>query len=284
MVALLLVSVLSVRSSRSRSAVDEPQESPRVSLAWLRLSLLGPGVVAEPAVTWAVEEPAPPAPPAPPPWWMGRDRGWLWLWSCSSASGSGVRGLRSCLRSWFSWLTRSSCPSSSSMRLRWVSRSLAWLSMMLFSSRRYSTALFGLSVLFSMVAGLLMPPPASPGSDPGGARDPPLPTSPDEWGGGKDQRWLYWRLSGVFRGSETESHRVDEAWKLRKTTYPTIPEPKPASWHVRSHWKQQEAEKGAWKRRTSCPSRAFHPTATNQPGIGKLEASWCKIKRKQDDG
>lgn len=51
MVALLLVSVLSVRSSRSRSAVDEPQESPRVSLAWLRLSLLGPGVVADPAVT-----------------------------------------------------------------------------------------------------------------------------------------------------------------------------------------------------------------------------------------
>lgn len=48
MVALLLVSVLSVRSSRSRSVVDEPQESPRVSLVWLLLSLLGPGVVADP--------------------------------------------------------------------------------------------------------------------------------------------------------------------------------------------------------------------------------------------
>lgn len=184
MVALLLVSVLSVRSSRSRSVVDEPQESPRVSLAWLLLSLLGPGVVADPTITWAAEVPPPPPPPLPPPpWWRGRDRGWLWLWSCSAASDPGVRGLRSCLRSWFSWLTRSSWPSSSSMRRRWVSRSLAWLSMMLLSSRRYSTALLGLSVLFSMV-GLY----ASTSLTQFGPRRGPRSTPPHQpwWVGGRE--------------------------------------------------------------------------------------------------
>lgn len=50
MVELVLVSVLSVRSSRSRSVVEEPQERPRVSLVWVLLSLLGPGVVTAPAV------------------------------------------------------------------------------------------------------------------------------------------------------------------------------------------------------------------------------------------
>lgn len=182
MVALLLVSVLSVRSSRSRSrsrsrSVVEPQESPRVSLVWLLLSLPGPGAVADAAVAGASA------------WWMGRDRGWLWFCSCSGVSEPGVRGLRSCFRSWFSWLTRSSWPSSSSMRLRWVSRSLAWFSMMLLSSRRYSTALFGLSVLFSM-AGRCLSASLGPVLTPAGPRDPPLPTSPDEWGGGKDQQIL----------------------------------------------------------------------------------------------
>lgn len=49
-VVLVLVSVLSVRSSRSRSVVEEPQERPRVSLVWALLSRLGPGVVVVPAV------------------------------------------------------------------------------------------------------------------------------------------------------------------------------------------------------------------------------------------
>lgn len=49
MVALVLVSVLSVRSSRSRSVVLEPQERPLVSLVWALLSLLGPGVVVDAA-------------------------------------------------------------------------------------------------------------------------------------------------------------------------------------------------------------------------------------------
>lgn len=50
-VELVLVSVLSVRSSRSLSVVEELQERPRVSLVWLLLSLLGPGVVADPDAT-----------------------------------------------------------------------------------------------------------------------------------------------------------------------------------------------------------------------------------------
>lgn len=49
-----------------------------------------------------------------------------------------------------------------------------------------------------------------PGFGPGGARDPPLPTSPDEWGGGKDQQILWGRLTNVFRTSETGSHRDHE--------------------------------------------------------------------------
>lgn len=49
--ALALVSVLSVRSSRSRSVVEELRDRPRVSLVWVLLSLLGPGVVADPVVT-----------------------------------------------------------------------------------------------------------------------------------------------------------------------------------------------------------------------------------------
>lgn len=52
MVELVVVSVLSVRSSRSLSVVFEPQERPLVSLVWPLLSLLGPGVVADPVVAW----------------------------------------------------------------------------------------------------------------------------------------------------------------------------------------------------------------------------------------
>lgn len=48
-VELVLVSVLSVRSSRS--VVEEPQERPRVSLVWVLLSLPGAGVVADPDIT-----------------------------------------------------------------------------------------------------------------------------------------------------------------------------------------------------------------------------------------
>lgn len=218
---LALVSVLSVRSSRS--VVEEPQERPRVSLPWLLRSRLGAGVVADPAVACAAAvlllPPLLPTAPAAAPqlWWMGRDSGWLWLWFCSGVSDPGVRGVRSCLRSWFSWLTRSSWPSSSSMRRRWVSKSLAWLSIILFSSRRYSTARLGLSGLDSMAGALPLgvgEPPATV-LDPVGQRST-LPTSPNELGGGRDRQSLCQRLTmdfgrpetGSWWGKEVEGFRV----------------------------------------------------------------------------
>lgn len=224
MVELVLVSVLSVRSSRSRSVVEEPQEIPRVSLVWVLLSLLGPGVVTDPAIACATDVlPFPLLPPPPLTWWIGRDRGWLWFWS--GVSEPGVRGLRSCLRSWFSWLTRSSSPSSSSMRLRWVSRSLAWLSMMLLSSRRYSTARLGLSGLVSMVEdlplGVWPPPPAATTVRPRRAEIHP-PHQPWWVGGREGPRKALVEINygpQMFRNRKSQTVR---GWGFRMTTYPQI--------------------------------------------------------------
>lgn len=114
---------------------------------------------------------------------MERGSGWL-LWLSSDGSVAVGRGPLSCLRSWFSWLTRSSWPSSSSMRRLCVSSSLAWLSMMLLSSSRYSTARLGLSGLVSMMAALIpLGPVAATVRTPWG-QDPPPP--PAQKSGGRE--------------------------------------------------------------------------------------------------
>lgn len=148
---MLLVPLLSFLSSLalSFSTGAEPHDRPRVSLVCVCRA--GPGTVDEGALLlmfWCT----------PPALWFGSDDGWpdFELWLCVEFS---VPVFLSCRRSWFSWLTRSSCVSSSSIRLRCVSKSLAWFSMMLFSSRRYSTARLGLSGLDSIVWGLPCPPP-----------------------------------------------------------------------------------------------------------------------------
>lgn len=74
---------------------------------------------------------------------------WVWL-EAPSGGGGGGGGGHGCLssrRSLFSWLRRSNCTSSSSIRRRCVSSNFCWLSMMLLSSNRYSTARLGLSGL-----------------------------------------------------------------------------------------------------------------------------------------
>lgn len=170
-VEVLLVPVLSVRSSRplSFSTGAEPHERPRVSLVWVLRA--GPGTVDDgtlPLLLW---------------WtllalWLVKDEHWLgfefcsWLWFCDEFSSPGLRSRR---RSWFSWLTRSSCVSSSSIRRRCVSRSLAWFSMMLFSSKRYSTARLGLSGLDSMALWRTLKWPLKPLS----------PPPPDQFSGGE---------------------------------------------------------------------------------------------------
>lgn len=72
---------------------------------------------------------------------------WPWLEAPSGGGGGGGHGCLSSRRSLFSWLRRSSCTSSSSMRRLCVSSNFCWLSMMLLSSNRYSTARLGLSGL-----------------------------------------------------------------------------------------------------------------------------------------
>lgn len=72
---------------------------------------------------------------------------WIRLEASSGGGGGGGHGCLSSRRSLFSWLRRSSCTSNSSMRRRCVSSNFCWLSMMLLSSNRYSTARLGLSGL-----------------------------------------------------------------------------------------------------------------------------------------
>lgn len=150
-VDVVLVPVLSFLSSLplSFSTGAEPHDRPRLSLVWVLLA--GPGTVDDGKLLllslWTVLT-----------LWFVKDDGPLdfelcsWLWFCVELSASGVLSKR---RSWFSWLTRSSCVSSSSMRRRCVSRSLAWFSIILLSSRRYSTARLGLSGFDSIIQTLV---------------------------------------------------------------------------------------------------------------------------------
>lgn len=145
-VDVLLVPVLSFLSSLplSFSTGAEPHDRPRLSLLWVLRA--GPGTVDDGTLLlllwWTLLA-----------LWFVKDDGPLdfefcsGLWFCVVLSTPGFLSKR---RSWFSWLTRSSCVSSSSMRRRCVSKSLAWFSMMLLSSRRYSTARLGLSGFDSM--------------------------------------------------------------------------------------------------------------------------------------
>lgn len=277
---LVVVSVLSVRSSRSRSVLEEPQERPRVSLAWLLLSRLGPGVVADPDVTWGVE--AEPLPLLPPllPCWTGRDRGWLWLWFCSGVSDP--RGPRSSLRSWFSWLTRSNWPSSSSIRLRWVSRSLAWLSMMLLSSSRYSTARLGLSELDSMVGALplgVRTPPAGVLPHPCGAKIHP-PHHP-WWVGGREGptksllEFNYVAL--MFR------NRKSQRWRDREFQNDYISLRMRAKMSIITFYAMKRVQNSKWSSRHRCLSDCLKSQSFwhHQWESQEFETSWFTIYREK---
>lgn len=149
---VLFVPILSFLSSLplSFSTGAEPHDRPRLSRVWVLRA--GPGTVDDgtllPVLLWTLPES-----------WFVKDDGPLdfvvfcsWLWFCVEMSAPGFLSKR---RSWFSWLTRSSCVSSSSIRRRCVSSSLAWLSIILLSSRRYSTARLGLSGFDSMTQALV---------------------------------------------------------------------------------------------------------------------------------
>ena len=111
-VAAELVLEVSLRSSLSLSTVMGPDDTTRLRTVWVRRSRCGTGGgggggTGMGALLWA--------------WmgWMGTGGGWqTWPTSRPEPMLSDTRGCLSSLRSLFSWLSRSSWTSSSSMRRR----------------------------------------------------------------------------------------------------------------------------------------------------------------------
>lgn len=190
-VDVLLVPVLSFLSSLplSFSTGAEPHDRPRLNLVWVLRA--GPGTVDAGTLLllfwWTLLE-----------LWFVKDGGPLdfefcsWLWFCVAFSAPGFLSKR---RSWFSWLTLSSCVSSSSIRRRCVSRSLAWFSIILLSSRRYSTARLGLSGFDSMAQALEWSHPQK-----SAAFSPPPLNYSSGGGGDKWKRLLMGMQGGDFDG------------------------------------------------------------------------------------